>query len=71
MTSSTIKLLQENIKRYREAKKFSQAKLSIMAGVSKDHITAIECFKRTPSVKLLVRIANALGVKVKDLFDFE
>ena len=71
MTSSTIKLLQKNIQKHRKAKGYSQAKLAILTGVSKDHITAIECNKRTPSVKMLILIAHALGLKVKDLFDFE
>lgn len=71
MTNSTIRILQENIKKYRNAKGFSQAKLAILANVSKDYITAIECGKRTPSVKRLILISDALGVPVKDLFDFE
>ncbi len=70
MTNSTIKLLQQNIKKFREKKGYTQAKLSVATGISKDYITAIECGKRVPSVKRLILIADALDVTVKDMFNF-
>lgn len=71
MTNSTIKLIQENIKKFRKEKGLTQLKLSINSGVSKDYITSIECGKRTPSLKRLILIADALGVEVKELFSHE
>lgn len=48
MTSDLIKLLQGNVKKYRSKKGLTQLKLSLLTGISKDYITAIECGKRTP-----------------------
>ncbi|CDC20869.1 MAG TPA: helix-turn-helix transcriptional regulator [Candidatus Limenecus avicola] len=68
MTNSTIKLLQENIKKFRKTKNLTQAKLSLLTNISKDYITAIECGKRTPSLKRLILIAQALEVDIRELF---
>ena len=62
MTNSTIELVQTNIKKYRNQKGITQLKLSIMTGISKDFITAIECGKRVPSLKRLDLIAKALNI---------
>ena len=64
MTNSTIKLVQENVKKYRKQRGITQLKLSLMTGISKDYITAIECGKRVPSLKRLVLIADALKTDV-------
>ena len=64
MTNSTIKLVQINIKKYRKQRGITQLKLSIMTGISKDYITAIECGKRTPSIKTLDLISKALKIEV-------
>lgn len=63
MTNSTVKLLQENVKKYRKEQGLTQLKLSLLAEVSQDYITAIERGKRTPSIKRLCMIAKALGVE--------
>ena len=68
MTNSTIKLLQENIKKFRKPKNLTQAKLSLLTNISKDYITSIECGKRTPSLKRLILIAEALEVDIRELF---
>lgn len=68
MTNSTIKILQQNIKKYRKLKGFSQVKLALAAEVSQDYITAIECGKRTPSMKRFVQIAEALKVEPYKFF---
>ena len=67
MTNSTINKLKENIKKYREKLNISQEKLSEKAGVSTDYISLIERGKRTPSLKRLCKIAEALGVEVHEL----
>ena len=67
MTNSTIKILQNNIKLYRKQKGITQLRLSILTGISKDYITAIECGKRVPSIKRLILISNALNI---DLYKF-
>lgn len=68
MTNSTISLLQNNIKKYRKAKGFTQLQLAVRAGISKDYIVAIELGKRVPSVKTLILIAKALNIDIRELF---
>lgn len=63
MTNSTIKIVQNNIKKYRKQKGLTQLKLSLLTGISKDYITAIECGKRAPSLKRLDMIAKVLKIE--------
>lgn len=63
MTNSTTIKIKENIKKYRILQNFSQEKLSEIAGISTDYILLIERGKRTPSIKRLCLIANALGIE--------
>ena len=68
MTNSTIETVQKNVKKYRKQKGLTQLKLSILSGVSKDYITAIELGKRTPSIKRLDLIASALKIDIYKFF---
>lgn len=63
MTNSTIENIKENIKRIRISSNLSQDELSELSGVSADYISLIERGKRTPSIKRLCMIADALGVE--------
>lgn len=67
MTNSTIAKIKENIKRIRISLNISQEKLSEMSGVSVDYVSLIERGKRTPSIKRLCMIAEALGVEPYEL----
>jgi transcriptional regulator with XRE-family HTH domain len=53
----------------REARGWSQTKLSIKSGVPQTTISAIETGKICPTVKPLKKLASALGCKVSDLID--
>ena len=64
-------LLAKNMKRYREIFGFSQIKLAEKVGCSPTLIGKIEIGKRFPSAGNINRIANALDVKVADLFSEE
>ena len=66
--STTIKLLQANLKKLRKQAGLTQLKLSIMTGFSKDYITAIELGRCVPSIKNLDIIAKALNVEFYKLF---
>lgn len=53
----------------RRAQKLSAYRLAIKAGISSQHLFAIERGKvQTPRVDVAMRIADALGAKVSDLF---
>lgn len=48
----------------------SQNCLAEKLDISREHLAKIETAKRTVSLDLLIEIAEALEVKVKDLIDF-
>ena len=58
----------QEIRRLREKKEWSQAKLGVLAGTGPSGISQIETGRRNPSAATLERIAKALGVEVRDLF---
>jgi len=61
-------LLAQNIKKYRKIRGFSQENLAERAKTSLTHIGMIETSKKFPSVKMLERIADALGIDTSELF---
>ena len=68
MTNSPTETVQKNLKKFRKQKGLTQLKLSLLAGVSKEYITAIELGKTTPSIKRLGMIANALNIEIYKFF---
>lgn len=67
MNSNTSNIA-ENIKKYRSELGISQDKLSKFADVTYNTIIKIESgVNKNPTIETLVKIANALGVKVDDL----
>ncbi len=53
----------------RRHKKLRQADLAATVGVSREHLSAVENNRETPSVSLLEKLAAALGVSVTELID--
>lgn len=64
------KKLGERIKILRKEKKFSTRELALESGLEKSNLVRIESGRSCPSPKTLLKIADGLGVKIKDLFDF-
>ena len=62
------KVLAFNMKLYRKRLNLSQAKLAEMINVSDNHITLIETGRRFPSIKMLEKLADALGIDILELF---
>ena len=56
------------IKQLRAQKGWSQEQLAEEAGIHRTYLGGIECARRNPSLKNLIRIARALGVSVGGLF---
>ncbi len=69
MTNSTIKLIQENIKKYRKQKGLTQEQLSELAGISCDYLSEIERGKKVPSLKRFILIADALEIPYDRFFN--
>jgi len=68
MANSVEKLFRENLKKYRKAKKITQVRLAVLAELSENYVYEIECGRKIPSLKTIARLAETLGVEVKDLF---
>lgn len=62
--------LARNLKRIRKDRELTQEELAERVGVSLGWISRIERGINAPNLKLLTKIAKALGVKVKDLIPF-
>lgn len=61
-----------NIRRLRFfANEMTQQQLAEQVGVSRQTIIAIEAGKYAPSLELAFNIAEAFGVKIGDVFDYE
>ncbi len=58
------------IRLHREAQGLSQRKFALMVGSNQTHIWQIETGKVSVGIELLCRIADSLGVRVRDLIDF-
>ncbi len=62
-------VIRENIKSLRKQLGWSQEFLAEKTGVSAPYITQIEVGKRTPSLDIVEKLASALGVEYKVLFE--
>lgn len=72
MTNKTTKIykLGRNIAAHRKNKGLSQNSLAEILGISREHIGNIEIGRKTPTIGLLIKIAEILNVSEKELFDF-
>jgi len=64
--------ISNNIRKLRFfANEMTQQELAEKAGVSRQTIIAVEAGKYSPSLELAFRIADAFGVKIGEVFDYE
>ena len=68
--SLIYKSIGRRIKILRENKGLTQEKLAEKTGLSLDFIGKIEVNINEPGLKSLIKIANALEVHIKELFEF-
>lgn len=66
-----IKILGQNIKKYREQQKWSQEYLAEKLDFSREYISRIEGGQRYVSLRKLFLLADLLEVKVSDLMNFD
>ena len=64
-----VRTLGKRIRQLRHDKGWSQEHLADEAGMHRTYMWGIEQGMRNPSVRHLVRVADALGVPIKALFD--
>lgn len=70
MDNGIKKLIGRRIKEIRLSKNITQQQLAEMIDIDQRSMSAIECGKNFPT-KNLLKIANSLGVELKELFDYE
>ncbi len=70
MENNIKKLLGRRIKEIRLSKNITQQQLAEMIDIDQRSMSAIECGTNFPT-KNLLKIANSLGVELKELFDYE
>ena len=62
------KIFGKNVRTYRETRGLSQEKLAYLCGLHRTYIGSIERGERNISLGNIQKIANALQVKIIDLF---
>ncbi len=62
-------LVARNIRRLRVMTGLSQEALAVDAEIDRTYVSRLERELENPSVKVLARIADALDVDIRDLFD--
>ena len=58
------------IRYLRKQRGISQEKLALIAGIDRTYLAGIESGKRNATIISLEKIINALGVSMKDFFDY-
>ena len=69
MNKDMKKILAENMRLLRAKKKFSQEAVAERAEIGQNQISEIENEHSNPSLETLIRIADALNVKLARLFE--
>lgn len=68
---SRLKLLGNNIKKYRKIKGYRQLDLATAMDLSEDYICRVENGLKSMSLKRLFQLADILEVKMTDLINFD
>ena len=58
------------IRYLRKQRGISQEKLALIAGIDRTYLAGIESGKRNATIISLEKIINALGLSMKDFFDY-
>jgi transcriptional regulator with XRE-family HTH domain len=60
-------LFGEQLKKFRKERNISQEELAFRSELDRTYISGLECGKRNPTLKILVKIASSLNIKPGDL----
>lgn len=71
MGKDNCKKFAENVKKYRETKGYNKSRMAELVDCDISYIGKIERCEKYPNLKMIFKIAEALELKAKDLFDFE
>jgi transcriptional regulator with XRE-family HTH domain len=62
-----LALFGEQLKNFRKERGISQEELAFRAGLDRTYISGLECGKRNPTLKILVKLAVSLNMKPSEL----
>ena len=62
-----LKLISDNIRKFRNEKKMSQQELADITNIAKSTVQRIESGKLNPTILMLNNISNSLDIKLIDL----
>ena len=71
MSSDVRKLFANRLKAIRAERNLSQLDLALLCNVDRTFIGRIETLKRTPSLVILQKIADGLGMELWQLLKFD
>lgn len=63
------KIIIDRLRTLRIESKLSQLDLSLKAGISQSFLAQIETYKKAPTITTIVKICDALNIRVSMLFD--
>lgn len=63
-------LIGKRVKELRSKLGKSQEELADLAGLDRTYITSVECGRRNISIVNIEKLSNALGITLRDFFDF-
>ncbi len=70
MNSDIAKMFATKLQELRLSKKLSKTRLSELAGLDISYIGKIERCEKSPNLRTIAKLATALDVPVKELFNF-
>jgi len=65
--TEVLRRLASKIKALRASKGWTQEQLAERAGLNRAYLAEIERARRNPSLRSVIKIANAVGVPIRDL----
>lgn len=71
MSEDVRRMVGRNVRRLRSAAGLSQAELAERMGVDRAYVSGLELGQRNPTIVTLWHVAEALGAKLKPLFEEE
>jgi transcriptional regulator with XRE-family HTH domain len=70
MTDDVFEKFATKVQELRKAKGYTKSMLSSLTELDLSYIGKIERCEKSPNLRTIIKLANALEVPVKDLFDF-
>ncbi|MDD3012281.1 MAG: helix-turn-helix transcriptional regulator [Candidatus Gastranaerophilales bacterium] len=70
MNEDVYKQFATKVQKLRKAKGYTKSMLSSLADLDISYIGKIERCEKSPNLRTIIKLANALEVPVKELFEF-